>query len=133
MHKARGGEYRRVPGRLASATVNELEVSVKVEIWSDVVCPWCYIGKRRFEAALARFEHRDEVEVVWRSFELDPGARRARRGRRRADAPRRQVRHDARARRSDAQSAMTAAAAAEGLDFRLRPDAWAATRSTRTA
>jgi predicted DsbA family dithiol-disulfide isomerase len=45
-----------------------------VEIWSDVVCPWCYIGKRRFEAALDRFAHRDEVEVVWRSFELDPGA-----------------------------------------------------------
>jgi predicted DsbA family dithiol-disulfide isomerase len=47
---------------------------VIVEIWSDVVCPWCYIGKRRFEAALARFEHADEVEIVWRSFELDPGA-----------------------------------------------------------
>ncbi|MFL6133482.1 MAG: DsbA family oxidoreductase [Nocardioidaceae bacterium] len=47
---------------------------MKVEIWSDVVCPWCYIGKRRFEAALARFAHRDAVEVVWRSFELDPAA-----------------------------------------------------------
>jgi predicted DsbA family dithiol-disulfide isomerase len=47
---------------------------VLVEIWSDVVCPWCYIGKRRFEAALARFEHADEVEVVWRSYELDPAA-----------------------------------------------------------
>lgn len=47
---------------------------MKVEIWSDVVCPWCYIGKRRFEGALREFEHRDEVEVVWRSFELDPGA-----------------------------------------------------------
>jgi predicted DsbA family dithiol-disulfide isomerase len=47
---------------------------VKVEIWSDVVCPWCYIGKRRFEAALARFPHREQVEVVWRSFELDPHA-----------------------------------------------------------
>ena len=45
-----------------------------VEIWSDVVCPWCYIGKRRFEAALAAFEHGDEVDVVWRSFELDPHA-----------------------------------------------------------
>jgi len=47
---------------------------MKVEIWSDVVCPWCYVGKRRFESALAAFPHRDEVEVVWRSFELDPGA-----------------------------------------------------------
>jgi predicted DsbA family dithiol-disulfide isomerase len=49
-------------------------VSLKVEVWSDVVCPWCYIGKRRFEAALARFAHRDEVELVWRSFELDVSA-----------------------------------------------------------
>ncbi|HEX2805632.1 MAG TPA: DsbA family oxidoreductase, partial [Kineosporiaceae bacterium] len=45
-----------------------------VEIWSDVACPWCYIGKRRFEAALARFPQRAEVAVVWRSFELDPNA-----------------------------------------------------------
>jgi predicted DsbA family dithiol-disulfide isomerase len=49
-------------------------VSLKVEVWSDVVCPWCYIGKRRFESALARFDHRDEVELVWRSFELDVSA-----------------------------------------------------------
>jgi predicted DsbA family dithiol-disulfide isomerase len=43
-----------------------------VEIWSDIACPWCYVGKRRFEAALAGFEH--DVEVTWRSFELDPSA-----------------------------------------------------------
>lgn len=47
---------------------------MRVEIWSDVVCPWCYIGKRRFEQALAGFPHRAEVEVVWRAFELDPEA-----------------------------------------------------------
>lgn len=47
---------------------------MRVEIWSDVVCPWCYVGKRNFEAALSRFEHRDEVEVIWRAFELDPSA-----------------------------------------------------------
>jgi predicted DsbA family dithiol-disulfide isomerase len=47
---------------------------VRVEIWSDVVCPWCYIGKRNFESALSEFEHRDSVDVVWRSFELDPSA-----------------------------------------------------------
>jgi len=47
---------------------------LSVDIWSDVVCPWCYIGKRRFEAALARFEHRDDVTVTWHSFELDPQA-----------------------------------------------------------
>jgi predicted DsbA family dithiol-disulfide isomerase len=51
---------------------------MKVEIWSDIACPWCYVGKRRFEAALERFEHRDAVEVTWRSFELDPGAPRER-------------------------------------------------------
>lgn len=44
-----------------------------VEIWSDIVCPWCYIGKRRLETALKTFEHADEVEIVWRSFQLDPG------------------------------------------------------------
>ena len=49
-------------------------MSMQVEIWSDLACPWCYIGMRRFEVALAGFEHRDEVEVTWRSFELDPGA-----------------------------------------------------------
>jgi predicted DsbA family dithiol-disulfide isomerase len=47
---------------------------VHIEIWSDIACPWCYIGKRRFESALARYEHRDEVQVTWRSFELDPHA-----------------------------------------------------------
>jgi predicted DsbA family dithiol-disulfide isomerase len=45
---------------------------MKVEIWSDIACPWCYIGKRRFEKALAAFPHRDEVEVQWRSYQLDP-------------------------------------------------------------
>lgn len=47
---------------------------MKIEIWSDVVCPWCYIGKRRIENALAEFGHADEVEVHWRSYQLDPGA-----------------------------------------------------------
>ncbi|MCD4524352.1 DsbA family oxidoreductase [Nocardioides sp. cx-173] len=47
---------------------------MRIEIWSDVVCPWCYIGKRRLEAALSGFEHADDVEVVYRSFELDPSA-----------------------------------------------------------
>jgi len=41
-------------------------------VWSDIVCPWCYIGKRRLETALTRFPHADQVEVVWRSFQLDP-------------------------------------------------------------
>jgi len=45
---------------------------VRIEIWSDVVCPWCYIGKRNLEAALAGFPHAERVTVEWRSFELDP-------------------------------------------------------------
>lgn len=45
-----------------------------LEVWSDVVCPFCYIGKRELESALARFPHRDQVRVVWKSFELDPNA-----------------------------------------------------------
>lgn len=45
---------------------------MKIEIWSDIACPWCYIGKRRFENALASFEHRDDVDVHWRSYQLDP-------------------------------------------------------------
>lgn len=47
---------------------------MQIEIWSDVICPWCYIGKRRFETALAGFVQRDSVQVVWRSFELDPNS-----------------------------------------------------------
>ncbi|MGH3579146.1 MAG: DsbA family oxidoreductase [Mycobacterium sp.] len=47
---------------------------MKVEIWSDVVCPWCYIGKRHLEEALTRFSRADQVTVEWRSFELDPGS-----------------------------------------------------------
>ncbi|MGW0135590.1 DsbA family oxidoreductase [Streptomyces sp. NPDC003299] len=48
-------------------------MTLRVEIWSDIACPWCYVGKARFEKALAAFPHRDQVEVVHRSFELDPG------------------------------------------------------------
>jgi predicted DsbA family dithiol-disulfide isomerase len=46
---------------------------MRVDIWSDIVCPWCYVGKARFEKALSGFAHHDEVEVVYHSFELDPG------------------------------------------------------------
>ena len=47
---------------------------MRVDVWADIVCPWCYLGSARFAAALSQFEHRDEVEVVYHSFELDPGA-----------------------------------------------------------
>jgi predicted DsbA family dithiol-disulfide isomerase len=98
---------------LALATV------MKVEIWSDVVCPWCYVGKRRFEAALAAFPHREQVELVWRSFELDASAppspevgggyaeRLAAKYGRGVEAAQQMI------------DTMTATAAAEGLDFRF--------------
>jgi predicted DsbA family dithiol-disulfide isomerase len=45
---------------------------MQVEIWSDIVCPFCYIGKRQFEMALQQFPKKDSVEIIWRSFQLDP-------------------------------------------------------------
>lgn len=53
---------------------------MQVEIWSDVACPWCAVGKRRFEAALRSFEHAGDVRLRWRSFELDPSVRSEARG-----------------------------------------------------
>ena len=47
-------------------------IAMKVDIWSDIVCPWCYLGKRRFEKALAAFDGRGEVHIAHRSFQLDP-------------------------------------------------------------
>jgi len=90
---------------------------MKVEIWSDVVCPWCYIGKRRITSALARFDHRDEVEVVWRSFELDPQAPRRREG---DPADRLAAKYGmSRDEALAAQANLTRVAAGEGLEFRL--------------
>jgi len=48
--------------------------SLKLEVWSDIACPWCYVGKRRLESALKQFPHAAEIELIWRAFELDPGA-----------------------------------------------------------
>jgi predicted DsbA family dithiol-disulfide isomerase len=86
-----------------------------VDIWSDIACPWCYVGKRRFEAALARFEHAGDVTVRWRAFELDPSApavldgayaeRLARKYRTPVAEAERMIAH------------MTGVAAAEGLSF----------------
>jgi predicted DsbA family dithiol-disulfide isomerase len=53
---------------------------LRIDIWSDIACPWCYVGKRRLEQALERFPHKAEVDVVWRAFELDPSAPRVRDG-----------------------------------------------------
>lgn len=88
-----------------------------VEIWSDIACPWCYIGKRRFEGALARFEHRDDVRVIWRSFELDPLAPREREGDRATRLAGKYGITVERARELEQHVADTAAG--EGLDFRF--------------
>ena len=88
---------------------------MQVEIWSDVVCPWCYVGKRRFEQALARFPHADEVTVTFRSFELDPDAPASRTGTHDEHLARKYGLTVERARQLNEQ--MTQTAAAEGLDF----------------
>ena len=90
---------------------------MQVEIWSDIACPWCYIGKRRFETALADFEHRDEVRVTWRSFELDPSAPPERSGDLAARLANKYGMTLEQARAVGQQ--MTAVAAAEGLEFRF--------------
>jgi predicted DsbA family dithiol-disulfide isomerase len=86
-----------------------------VEIFSDVVCPWCAVGKRRFETALSRFEHAEQVDVVWRSFELDPHAP----ARREGDYADRLARKYGMSREQAvaANGRLTAVAGAEGLDF----------------
>jgi predicted DsbA family dithiol-disulfide isomerase len=91
--------------------------TLRLDIWSDIACPWCYVGKRRLEAALAQFEHADAVEIVWRSFELD------------ATAPRRvegdYVERLARKYRASPEQAagmierMTATAATDGIAMRF--------------
>ena len=86
-----------------------------VEIWSDIACPWCYVGKRRFEKALADFEHRDEVTVTWRSFELDPAAPAEQEG---EYAERLAAKYGTSVAQAEQMVAgMTATAAGEGLDF----------------
>ena len=47
---------------------------MRIDVWSDLVCPWCYIGKRRLERALAEFPAREHVEIIHRSFQLNPSA-----------------------------------------------------------
>ena len=90
---------------------------MKVEIWSDVVCPWCYVGKRRFEQALSAFPHADQVEVVWRSFELDSQAPAERTG---DYATRLGEKYGCSVERAQEMiDTMTAAGAEDGLDLRF--------------
>ncbi len=93
--------------------------TLRVDIWSDIACPWCYVGKRRLEAALKSFPHRDRVEIVWRAFELDPSAPRER------DTSQSYAERLARKYGSSVAEAermianMTSVAAGDGLDFRF--------------
>jgi predicted DsbA family dithiol-disulfide isomerase len=90
---------------------------MQVEIWSDIGCPWCYIGRRRFEKALAQFEHAAAVEVTWRSFELDPNAPRENAG-----SINDLLMHKYRLSRQQVESMqaqVTLLAVQEGLEFRM--------------
>jgi predicted DsbA family dithiol-disulfide isomerase len=90
---------------------------MELEIWSDIACPWCYIGKRRLETALGHFEHADAVTIRWRSFQLDPDAPAERHGELAAHLARKYGIEVEQA--LDAQRGLTATAAAEGLAFRF--------------
>ena len=93
---------------------------MQVEIWSDVVCPWCYIGKRRFETAVARFDH--PVEVVWRSFELAPDAPPVRDG---SYVERIARKYGIAVEQAESQhQRITDLARAEGLDYHLEHARW---------
>ncbi len=91
---------------------------LRVDVWSDIACPWCYVGKRHLEAALAQFPHRDSVEVVWRAFELDSTAPRVRE---REDYHERlRKKYGTSIEQAEAMiTRMTDVAKADGLDFRF--------------
>jgi predicted DsbA family dithiol-disulfide isomerase len=88
---------------------------MRIDVWSDIVCPFCHLGRRHLELALAQFEHRDEVGVIWHSFELDRNAEAVQAGSvlekvaAKYGAPIEQMRAQ--------HEEMAAAAAAVGLDF----------------
>ena len=90
---------------------------MQIEIWSDVVCPWCYVGKRRFERALQDFPHRDQVRVTHRSFQLDPAKPRGETSSRRSMLMSKYHRSVAEVLEMDRK--MEALAAAEGLEYHL--------------
>jgi predicted DsbA family dithiol-disulfide isomerase len=92
---------------------------LRIDIWSDIACPWCYIGKRHLEQALDRFAHKADVDIVWRAFELDPSAPRIR------DSSQTYAERIARKYGTQPQQAqlridqMVATAAKDGLEFRF--------------
>jgi|GEM_PF-48405 len=99
------------------AIITTVSTALNIEIWSDVVCPWCYIGKRRFERSVAFFSHPGEVTVTYRSFELDPGAPAERSGTHAGHLDGKYGMTIAQAEQASQQ--MTQHAAADGLEFRF--------------
>ena len=90
---------------------------LRVDVWSDIACPWCFIGKRRLEAALAQFADSSQVEVVWHAFELDPSAP-PERERSQSYAERLAKKYGFAVAQAEARiSQLTAVAKADGLDF----------------
>lgn len=90
---------------------------MRIDIWSDLVCPWCYVGKRRLERALETFEHRDDVQIAHRSFQLDPTSPQGQTRPRREVLMKKYGWSEAQAQQMDER--MTQTAAAEGLEYRL--------------
>ena len=92
-------------------------MNMQVDIWSDIVCPWCYLGKRRFEKALAAFERSDEVRIAHRSFQLDPTRVKGETASRRAMLQSKYRLSEEQVRAMDLK--MEQMAAAEGLEYHL--------------
>jgi predicted DsbA family dithiol-disulfide isomerase len=90
---------------------------MRIDVWSDLVCPWCYIGKRRLERAMAEFPQRENVEIVHRSFQLNPSAPMGTTGRRRDYLTAKYGWSAAQAEKIDAD--MERRAAADGLEYHL--------------
>jgi predicted DsbA family dithiol-disulfide isomerase len=92
---------------------------LRIDVWSDIACPWCYVGKRRLEAALAKFPYKVDTEVVWRAFELDPAAPRER-ATEGSYAARLAAKYGSSVREAEGMiSRMTDVARQDGLDFRF--------------
>jgi predicted DsbA family dithiol-disulfide isomerase len=115
---ATGPAYR-VGARRGPRGYGVVVSKLRIDIWSDIACPWCYVGKRHLEQALDKFAHKDEVEIVWRAFELDPSAPRVR------DTSQTYAERLAKKYGTQTPQAqvmidrMTATAANDGLDFRF--------------
>src|SRR5688572_15795265 len=90
---------------------------MRIDVWTDIVCPWCFIGKRRFERALAEFPHANDVQIVHRSYQLNPGTPKGTTSDRRAHLMSKYGWSDAQADAMDAN--MERIAASEGLEYHL--------------